>query len=79
MFTKATIVAWNGERGIAYDYLETPIYFTKEQVHPNDILGLDIGGNILYNGSGQIELVTNSFSRWIEDHTFDVGSTYWRK
>ena len=79
MFTKATIVAWNGERGIAYDYLENPIHFTKEQVHARDLLGLDIGKEILYNGYGQVELVSNSFLRWVEDNTFDVASTYWRK
>lgn len=78
MFMKAKIVAWNGERGIAYDYLDIPIYFTKDQVHPQDLLLIDVGMDILVSGSS-VEIASNSFSRWMEENSAVVGSAAWKR
>ena len=79
MFTKAKIVAWNGERGVAYDALDTAIHFTRAQVHPSDVIAIDVGVDVLYNQYGTVELASSSFLRWMEANTLDVEGNLWVK
>lgn len=65
-FTVATVVAWNGERGIAYDAYENPIRFMKHQVHSADEKCIDVGAKILYNSNYSIEIASSSFLRFQE-------------
>lgn len=66
-YTIAIVVAWNGERGVAYDSYENNIHFTVNHVHPDDVLALDIGSKIVYCNNMSIELVTSSFVRFSEE------------
>lgn len=63
-FVTAIVVAYNGERGIAYDAYDNPIWFTRTQVHPDDEIYLDVGMQILYNSNYSIEIASSSFSRY---------------
>lgn len=63
-FTIATVVAWNGKRGIAYDAYDNVIWFTREQVHPEDVLFLHEGMKVCYNYIYSIEIVSASFLRF---------------
>lgn len=65
--------------GIAYDALDTAIHFTAAQVHPSDVVAIDVGSDILYNQYGVVELATSSFVRWMEANTLDVKGALWVK
>lgn len=70
-YTLATVVAYNGERGIAYDHYDNAIHFAIKDVHPQDRPHLREGSNVMYNSmTGRIELADGNFSRFV---SFSVG------
>lgn len=64
-FTVATILAFNGERGIAMTGLGEKIYFDVTAVPLDDRAGLHEGSTVIYT-DGTIELATSSFASYQE-------------
>ena len=64
-FTVATILAFNGERGIAVTGLGEKIYFDKTAVPPEDRYGMREGITVIWT-DGTVELATSSFLSYQE-------------
>ncbi len=67
-FTKMTVVAFNGARGVAYDFLNNPFYFMIGDVVESDRRLIAEGCEVLYSPGSLIEIPSCSFSRY-EDLT----------
>lgn len=65
-YTTATVIAVNNDRGIAYDYLNNPVHFTKTDVPKEDWAGIRAGVRVLIGPGNTVELATASFNRWEE-------------
>lgn len=68
--TKCKVIAWNGERGIAEDFLGNSIRFTHASIVPTDIAAIRSGIDVLAtirDNSIIIELPTSSFNRWEDE------------
>lgn len=63
-FTVGTVLAFNGQRGIAEDHYGNFIRFIADQVYPEDMKAIGEGVTILVYGTGMIELASSSFSRY---------------
>lgn len=63
-FTVATVLAFNGERGLAENRYGDVIRFLKEEVYHKDLPMMQEGATILIFGTGHIELASSSFMRF---------------
>lgn len=64
-FTVATVLTFNGERGIALTGLGEKIYFDKTSVPLDDRHGMHEGSVVIYT-DGTVELATSSFVSYQE-------------
>lgn len=64
MWTVMEVLAYNGERGIAYDHVtETSYHFKSGDVVEEDLGALKSGCSVLVGGNGVIECADRSFVR----------------
>jgi hypothetical protein len=63
----ATLIAWNGTKGIAYNEYDEAIRFESTAVHKSDRPALKPGMRILRFDNGSIELASQSFLRYNEE------------
>lgn len=78
-FTVATILAFNGERGIALTGLGEKIYFDKTAVPMDERHAFREGSTVIHSDNGTVELASTSFVQWQADirelHTCETTIT----
>jgi hypothetical protein len=70
-YTIATVIARTPERAIAYDFLNNPVRFTKDDMRPEEWLAISPGSRVILNPDNSIELASGAFRRYSEENPVD--------
>lgn len=70
-YTTATVIATTSERAIAYDFLDNPIRFTKNDMREEEWASISPGVRVIVNPDSSIELASGAFRRYSEENPID--------
>lgn len=69
-YTPATLICWNGSKGILKDSFGVEVRFSSKDVHPDDVKVLVEGVELILPSEGAIELATGAFCRFLEENSY---------